>query len=160
MESWAVGFCVEPDDVVGKLLKMAEEHKNCPNGNEISEAAPKPRSPTLADVSSSIERPKRLPRGQALPQKAYERPLLEVLYELGGKAARQKVMDGVEQKMKNQLQAIDREIFPSRGYSRWEHMTDWSRRELVKKVLLKAVNESGRGMWELSQRGIDEVEKG
>ena len=108
------------------------------------------------DRTSEINR---LPRGQRLPQHAYDAPILESLYELGGKANAKAVLAKVESKVMPLLSEVDYQVVSNGTQIRWSNTANFSRFALVKRGLLKRVEESGRGIWELTAQGIAEVEK-
>ena len=98
--------------------------------------------------------PQRILKRQKTPQQAYEFPILESLYELGGKAATSIVLDRVEVRMTHLLSDVDYQPLKS-GALRWRNTAQWARNTLVEGGLLK--NESW-GIWELTEQGITEVE--
>ena len=59
------------------------------------------------DRTSEINR---LPRGQRLPQHAYDAPILESLYEFGGRADSKAVLDKVELKVRHLLTEVDYQV--------------------------------------------------
>ncbi|MGB9683197.1 MAG: winged helix-turn-helix domain-containing protein [bacterium] len=91
------------------------------------------------------------------PQEEYYIPILEALYELGGKGKVQEVIQRVGLKMKDILTSRDYEYLPSGRTIRWENRTQWARLDLVNKGLLK--KDSPRGIWELSEEGYKYIEK-
>lgn len=105
---------------------------------------------------------KRLPRLQRVlrtPEDVFRRPILETLMELGGSARVRHVLDWVGEKMKTVLKDHDRQPTPSNpDTERWRNGAQWCRFTLVKEGLLKA--DSTRGIWEISQKGMEEVKRG
>lgn len=98
----------------------------------------------------------RLPRGLRVPQENYYLPILECLQQLGGKAKANEVLDCVYEKMKSQFANYDCEIFKS-GQRRWENTAHWARYDLVQKGYLSS--DSERGIWEITQKGIEYLNK-
>jgi hypothetical protein len=94
----------------------------------------------------------RLARGLRTPEEAYRKPILEALMELGGSAPVSEVLDKVELKMKDVLNAYDREPLPSDPRSvRWRNTAQWCRTTLVREGLMK--RDSPYGIWEISKEG-------
>ena len=97
----------------------------------------------------------RLPKGQCIPQKDYEFPILETLYELGGSGRSSEVLERVRQRLEQRLQDFDYEPVGNGKEVRWHNLASWARKALVKRGLLK--NDSNRGIWELTDLGKAEV---
>lgn len=94
------------------------------------------------------------------PMEEFYLPILETLYELGGKGTIREVIQKVGIKMKDILTPYDYEYLKSGKEIRWENKAQWARFALVQKGLLK--KDSPRGIWELSEEGykyILEVKK-
>ena len=146
LKRWAVPLEDSPEDAVRKVLEAAEEHLKCPQVQGASRRA------------EIITRPKgkKLRKGVRTPQQAYRRPILEALYELGGSASVSDVLELVEKKMKQILSEVDYQKLPSGVDIRWRNTAMWERLKLVKDGLLKS--ESPNGIWELSDKGVQEVE--
>jgi hypothetical protein len=101
------------------------------------------------DISASIE-----PDSASdllTPAKAYWRPILSVLVELGGRARRQKVIDLVGKKMEHVLTPADHVRLPSFGI-RWEHVVAWQASHM-RRVAGLIRNDSPRGVWEITDAG-------
>lgn len=150
LKQWAVPLEDTPEDAVSKVLDAAEEHLRC-----VEPTRAKPKDET--DEASS-EKGDKLRRGLRTPQQAYRRPILEAIYELGGKGTIDRILEKVEEKMKDILGEVDYEGTPKMGYTRWVNTTHWEHSQLVKEGVLKA--DSPRGIWKLSEKGIEEVKKG
>ncbi|HOP95056.1 MAG: winged helix-turn-helix domain-containing protein [Dictyoglomaceae bacterium] len=95
-------------------------------------------------------------KGAITPQRAYEIPILEILYKSGGRARISEVHKKIEEKMKDIFTEKDKESLQS-GTIRWEKNVDWCRYELVQKGLLR--NDSPNGIWELSEEGYKFIEE-
>jgi hypothetical protein len=149
LQRWAVPLEDSPEDAVKKVLDAAEEHLKCPQ-----------KSIPPHD-NSLIEKPKRtghkLTKGLSTTQSAYRTPILEALYELGGRAPNQDVLKIVETKMRSLLTEIDYKNVPSGRDIRWSNAARWARYSLIKDGKLKP--DSPRGIWELSDNGMQEVER-
>ena len=154
LKRWAVPLEDTPDDVIKRLLDSADRQQGANrrvwnDGREESQNVGVNVSPNKQTT--------RLPRGRRVPQSAYEKPILEALYELGGKAPGRAVLDLVESKMRSLLNEVDYEALPS-GALRWRKTANWARNELVHgKGLLR--DDSPRGIWELTEEGMKMAEK-
>lgn len=146
LKRWAVPLEDSPEDAVRKTLDAAEEHLKCPQSKgRISVPAATPP-----------KKGRKLPKGLKTPNKAYHRPILEALHELGGSGSVSQVLDLVEQKMSSVLNDVDRQPLPSSGIARWHNTAQWGRFDLVNRGLLKS--DSRTGVWELSSQGIRELD--
>jgi hypothetical protein len=101
----------------------------------------------------------KLPRGLRTPEKAFRRPILEVLVELGGRARIDEVLRKVEERMQGVLNSSDLQPLPSNPHTiRWQNTAQWCRYKLVREGLLK--DDSPRGIWEISERGRETLQRG
>ncbi len=101
---------------------------------------------------------RRLSHGLCTTEKAFRRPILEALVELGGSAPANTVLDRVEQKMKPVLNEYDYQRIPSDPkLERWRKAAQWCRYTLVKEGLMRS--DSPRGIWEISEAGRKELLK-
>ena len=136
-----------PDDVIRKLLDLDDRHQE-------TLQSPTPSTTKVPSIGGPTT--KRLPKGIRLPIGEYLNPVLEALYELGGRARVNEVLNVVEGKLRPILPAIDYEPLPSGGDIRWRNRAQWARKRLITDGLLKA--DAERGFWELSARGIQAVD--
>ena len=102
----------------------------------------------------SVERP--MP-GQTTSPSAFLDPILSILREEGGTAGPAIIMPQLESKMKEFLKASDFERLPASNKPRWVVAVRNARSELIEKGLLK--ENSPRGLWELSEKGWEAIEK-
>jgi restriction system protein len=94
----------------------------------------------------------RLERGLRTGVDAFRRPILEALVELGGRAEASKVLELVENKMRDILNDYDYQPLPSNPEMiRWCKTAHWCRFTMVREGLLKG--DSPRGIWEISELG-------
>lgn len=94
----------------------------------------------------------RLKRGLRTPGDAFRVPILQSLTELGGSGAMADVLDRVEAKMRNQLNAYDRSTLPSDPtQTRWRNTAQWARNAMVREGLMSS--DSPRGIWEITEAG-------
>ena len=91
--------------------------------------------------------------GDFTPVKAYWKPLLQVLVELGGRGHRLKVIDLVGEKMKDILTDADKGKLPKSGYSRWRNRVAWQASQMRSVELGFIKNDSRRGIWEITEAG-------
>jgi hypothetical protein len=140
LESLARGFDT-PGNVIERLLDYyVRHHKNI----------------ILPPITpeKSISKGARLPRGVKTPSKAYYRPILKALIDLGGKASVQEVLIGVEKEMKGILNEKDRESIPTNPNElRWVNTAKWARKDMtiMKPPLLKP--DSAKKIWEITETG-------
>ena len=147
LKRWAIPLEDSPEDALRKVLEAAEEHLKC---GQTTSGGHRRRS--IEPVKWN-----KLRKGLKTPQQAYRQPILEALYELGGSASVGDVLKMVEKKMKPILNEVDHQKLRSGVDTRWRNTAMWERFSLVKEGLLKSG--SPNGIWELSDRGIQEVEE-
>ena len=109
-------------------------------------------SQTIAGKSTQS---RRSTKKKVLPQKAFHAPLLETLHELGGSAETYKVRPIMGEKMKDKLYEDDHTL-KSTGEPRWWNATCWARYHLVQDGRMR--DDSPRGVWALSDKGVKFVE--
>jgi len=80
----------------------------------------------------------------------YQRPVLQALVDLGGRAETSDALDRVHQLMEDVLTPADHERVSS-GRVRWKSTAAWVRFRLVKEGLLVA--DSPYGVWEITEEG-------
>jgi len=96
-------------------------------------------------------------RAEKTPQKYFRMPLLKALLELGGAGRAKDIRAILERDITSSLKNGDFELVTT-GEPRWWNATCWERSELVKEGLLKA--DSERGIWELSEEGVQLADQG
>lgn len=101
----------------------------------------------------SVTKLKRARKGEKTTQKIYMIPILESLIEVDGSGRTNDILDMVEQKMKSILKDIDYEKLPSGADIRWRNTAMWARNTMVRDGLLKPLEKSGHGIWEVSNKG-------
>ncbi len=172
LQAWAVPLEDTPDDAVRKVLDIAEAHRNYSSPDHLPHSSLDSRLHTdpdpadehrkslaqdTAKVANTVKG-SRLPKGTKVPNKAYEFPILETLYELEGRGRMNAVLEGVERKMRHLFTDVDYQTLSSGGDMRWRNTAQWARNTLVhQRGLLK--KDSRQGIWELTERGIAEVER-
>ena len=181
LKMWAEPLEDSADDALGKALDAAESHRDGPildpamSPDQLLNHVPKESSLNVvgsgkldgvrldgvedSDTAVSMDGPDakttRIQKGQAVPRDAYVFPILESLYERGGRASGKDVLEAVELKTKHLFSGVDYEVV-NRNVPRWRKGTQWTRQSLIDKGLLKG--DSARGIWELTEDGIAEVE--
>lgn len=98
----------------------------------------------------------RIPKGETTPGNAYVIPILETLYELGGKGEVKEILSILEIKMKGILKEKDYEVHRS-GDIRWVNNARWCRLKLIYAGFLR--KNSPRGIWELSEEGYKYIQE-
>ena len=157
LKSWAVPLEDSPDDVLQRVLDKADEHRNCSALLQSSAAVEDSLSQCPDTNEANATKFKRLPQGQKVSNEAYMFPILEAVYELGGRGRMNEVLPIVELKMKHLFSDVDYEIMLGGGDVRWRNTAQWARYTLVhQRGLLK--KNAGHGIWELTEQGIAEVE--
>jgi restriction system protein len=102
---------------------------------------------------------KRLKRGLRTSEDAFQKPILEALIELVGRAEMSKVLNLMERKMRGILNNYDYQPLPSDPNTiRWRNTAQWCRNTMVQEGLLKS--DSPRGIWEISERGRKALQEG
>ncbi len=147
LESLARGFDT-PGNVIDRLLDFYERHGK------------KGSLPPIIPVTPAIKGSK-LPRGLKTTDKAYYRPILKALIELGGKANSREVLVRVENAMKGLLKEEDRQPISSNpNEPRWENTARWARKRMtmMKPPLLKS--DSPKKIWEITEAGRRFLEEG
>jgi len=81
-----------------------------------------------------------------------EKAIIKAIGNLGGRATRDKVHERVRKMIKEFESPYYQEIEPT-GNIRWRHRIDTVKANLVSKGYIKKFNESGRGIWELTEEG-------
>ncbi len=147
LKRWAIPLEDTPEDAVRKVLDAAEEHLKYHQTPSMSHRTETPTQP----------KGKKLRKGLKTRQQAYRHPILEALYELGGSASVSDVLEVVGKKMKTILNEFDYQKLPSGVDIRWRNTAMWERYNLVKDGLMKS--ESQDGIWELSNKGAEEIGK-
>lgn len=139
LKIWATPLEDTPDSTIRKLLDEVE-----------TDGATGGEGPEETQATS-----KRLPRGKKTSERAFERPLLEALHELGGAGVMYQVLPIVEEKLRHVLKDVDYGRLPSTGVVRWRSTAQWTRHRLAERGLIK--RGPARGIWELTDHGAKTV---
>lgn len=145
LKKHAEPFVHSPDDVVNIALDALE------NAETKSSQLGAGTSSSIAVTAVAAAQVVQSRPGKKLPQKEFRKPLLETLYDLGGRAATIDVRKVMAQKMADRLSDADH-AYVSSGDPRWWNAVCWERNNLVVEGILR--DDSDRGVWELSDRGL------
>lgn len=85
--------------------------------------------------------------------------IIKILYEKGGKATKKVVENEIYQLFKNQFEGQYYQQKVAHGVPRWKHYIAWAKERAKHEGYVKSPKESGLGIWELTQKGIDYIEK-
>jgi hypothetical protein len=143
LKGWAVPLEDTPNDAIWKALDAADGIRPAAKQEE----APRSRSKRKAETRSK----------KLLPQREFRRPLMRVLYELGGGASTKELKPILADRLRPELSEDDLRPVPSGGEVRWWNAVCWERKDLVEEGLLK--DNSARGVWELTDRGAEYIEQ-
>lgn len=145
LKEWAEPLEDTVESALAKALDAAEEARKLSRRGRSTKAAKATRV-TRRRVASLDK----------LPQREFRQPLLEILYEMGGSVHVTDLRPVMKEKMISVLLSGDLERLSS-GDERWWNATCWERFNLAKEGYLR--DNSPRGTWELSERGIEHVER-
>ena len=151
IQMWATPLVDTPDSALAKVFDAVERRRpgqpaSAPDRDALPRAAPDPQ-------------PKSRTKAGGLSQKEFRRPLMEVLYELGGKGhagLKDNVRAAMEKRMEPWLSDRDREITSTNEPRWWSTVACGLRERLKKEGLIR--DDSKRGIWKLSEAGIAQVE--
>jgi hypothetical protein len=150
LKRWAEPLEDSPEDAVRKVLEAAEEHLKC-GQTSFSKRENK--------IENKVNnKGNRIHQGLKTPNQTYRLPILEALFKLGGKDSADDVLKAVEEKVKPLLNEFDLQKLSSGMDIRWRNAAQWVRWSLMKEGFLKS--DSPRGVWELSEKGINEINMG
>jgi len=96
-------------------------------------------------------------RREKTHRREYRIPILEAIEELGGDGKVDKILEIVFQKIGHKLTKFDLEELPSGGDVRWRNTAQWERERMKREGLLR--NDSPRGIWEISDKGVAYLER-
>lgn len=137
LQAWAVPLEDRPDDVISRVLDIAERERHALI--EPSHRVRKREEQDLGRVSDHLEK------------QAYRPVILRVLKQLGGKGETEEVCRRVFEETSAQLRPGDLRSTLSSGEPHWRNRVRWERREMAKDGLL--LPSRRHGLWELSDDG-------
>jgi hypothetical protein len=139
------------DEVYAWLQKQARPFEDTPNSviRRIAgmDEAIRPEPPSIPQARISVPS-----TSGKTPQPAYRDPILKILKKHGGQADRTNVLRELEDAMKSRFTDLDKRDIKS-GSIRWQKTAEWEVRLMRERGLLKAVDETSRGVWALTQKG-------
>ncbi len=95
---------------------------------------------------------------QKTPQHAYREPLLKILKKHGGQASRTQVLRELESILNKNLTVHDRKKIKT-GAVRWERTAEWEVRLMREEQLIQPVENTARGVWTLTPKGMEAAAK-
>jgi hypothetical protein len=145
------------DEVMAKVRARAKPFVDSPNDALRRLIGLGPASEASCAPFPSAEprmRRARAKTGELLPLAAYELPVLRAVSRAGGAAWRAEVRDAVGTALAERLTPVDRAPLQS-GEIRWENRLGFVRLRLIERGHLRSG--SRRGLWELTDAGIEEL---
>ena len=97
-------------------------------------------------------------RSERVPVVKIEKAIIKAIGDLGGRASRDKVHEKVKEIIKEFESPYYQQVEPN-GYIRWKHRIDTVKAILVSRGYIKKSSESGRGIWELTEKGWEYYEQ-
>jgi hypothetical protein len=144
LQSHAVPLTDTPERVISRALDALDEVGTRPKR--------KIAVPTIRTDRTLMTKTTESAQESRLPQKEFRIPIVESLDELGGRAMTRQVIKSVTSKLKTRLSDDDYQSHSSGGM-KYENTLQWERNAMKNEGILK--RNSPRGMWELSEKGLD-----
>lgn len=145
-------------DVFEGLQKLAEAFVDTPNTVIQKLLVEKGVIDDSIDKAVSTNKQNRAKRGNLTPQYVYEEWLLKTLWtKFNGKAQKSEVTKETIKAMEGILKEVDFERVTT-GEPRAENTIAWARNALKERGLISS--DSPRGIWELTQKGIENASQG
>ena len=168
LKRWATPLEDSADDALGKVLDAAEVKGPQRTNSKSPEVEPPLEAINGKDqgeieskeeehfsVKAINEKAKLVANDKGTPQSKFKFPILNSLYEFGGKARTKDVLESVERRMQQTLTHADYQQNRNGTDFRWHNRAQWERLRLVHDGLLR--NDSDWGIWELSEEGTEVV---
>ncbi len=137
LKAWAEPLVDSADSALAKALDAAERYRET---NAPTAMGPVPRSGDHAP---------------GLPEETVREPLMDVIYERGGRASGRDLYPALRERMKHYMTPGDFDRISS-GDDRWRSTVKSAREDLVQEGYLR--DDSPRGVWALSDAGVALVE--
>jgi len=139
------------EDIFKALQKRATPLEDTPSSVirrliEEIETRPDDTGDSHVRATSDKRAPVRSP--ERTPQRAFRRPILEALVQMGGRGPVDEVLAQVYEKVKRQLSKFDHTTI-STGEERWRVYARWARKSMELEGLIKGP----RGVWEITEKG-------
>jgi len=100
---------------------------------------------------------KSLVESERVPIVEIEKAIIKAIGDLDGRASRDRVHEKVREMIKEFESPYYQQVEPN-GYIRWKHRVDSVKAILVSRGYIKKSSESGRGVWELTEKGWEYYE--
>ena len=137
LKAWAEPLVDSADSALAKALDAAERYRET-------------HAPTAPDpVQRSGD------HAPGLPEETVREPLMDVIYERGGRASGRDLYPALRERMKRYMTPGDFDRVSS-GDDRWRSTVKSAREDLVQEGYLR--DDSPRGVWALSDAGVALVE--
>ena len=81
--------------------------------------------------------------------------VVTVLRLRGGRADKDEVISQVYRRNRELFDTPYYQEYTDRQRTRWQHQVEWARNDAKDRGLIKPPAESGRGVWELTPRGME-----
>jgi hypothetical protein len=143
---------VDPKRIHVHLLEPLSMYGLPMNVPPVNISTVHPRVMLTEKVSISGER-QRARKGEKTPQENFIVPILGVLIELGGRGKTGDVIDLVGKKLGDLLTEVDYQKVPSGGDIRWRNTAMFARNDMKANGLLASSEQSGWGIWEITDKG-------
>jgi hypothetical protein len=141
LKAWAVPLEDKPEDVIRRVLDVADSHRLGTRAPAAAaQAAARPSAPLAVRVQSSKR------AGWQSRTDLYS-AIIETLREMGGSGHVDEILPRLKRKISHLLDPYYLDADPG-GMERWVHAAHSARMKLVEKGVLKS--SSQRGVWELS----------
>jgi Arc/MetJ family transcription regulator len=144
------------DEVMAKVQAQAKPFVDAPNDalRRLLGLGPASESRCAPLVSPQSPKRFRAKTGELLPLDEYLLPILRAISQAGGSAWRTEVKEAVEAALADRPTALDRARM-DHGAIRWENRLGFARLRLIERGHLRS--DSRRGLWELTDAGIEEL---
>jgi Mrr N-terminal domain len=159
LKEHAEPFVDTPNSVLRRILGLAPgvESREIEDGAPAAQPARRSRIATRPGSSRPRRRRSsalRAKPGTTLSDAEYAVPILEILRDNGGRAPTREVIDALGERLDTRLSEADRELLSS-GEIRWRNRAQFARLNLIEQGDM--VRGSPRGVWEISQQGLERV---
>jgi hypothetical protein len=160
LKEQAEPFVDTPNTVLRRILGLAPPTESTEIEDGLAPVQPSRRRRAATSATATRTRHSRRPRAKAgtiLSDAEYEIPLLEILRDSGGRAPTREVIDALGERLDGRLTDADRDRLSS-GEIRWRNRAQFVRLNLIERGDM--AKSSPRGVWEISEQGLQRVETG
>ncbi|HQE96448.1 MAG TPA: winged helix-turn-helix domain-containing protein, partial [Candidatus Marinimicrobia bacterium] len=118
------------------------------------------KPPTKSPGGKIIHKPVGIPPDNRISQDELIPYIIALLYNFGGSAEKSKIDDEIYKIFKHQFSDPWYHELVSHGVERWKHNIAWAKERAIQHhKLIKPASESGRGIWELTEKGKEYYQK-